>query len=163
MRALLAGVMILGQLAAAADGAVLCAKPKRDGSFNGGVKVREACKPGELQLAPADVDFCCPTSTTVTTTTTTSLCPPVTTSTLGVSDCGQPPTFCGGLCANARACVADTSGICSCTGPELPCGVVTFRGTCGGTCPTGFACGSFSPILPNGCPDVPRCGCIPTP
>jgi hypothetical protein len=41
-----------------AGAAVLCAKPRKDGSFNTGVKIREACKPGEVQLDAAAVGFC---------------------------------------------------------------------------------------------------------
>jgi hypothetical protein len=155
-------LMLVTTLSGAAEAAVLCAKPERDGTLNGSVTVRQVCKRNEVQLAPADVNFCC-TSTTVTTTTSTSgPCPTFTTSTLGIPDCGFG-SVCFGLCANARACTADTSGSCSCTGPELPCGVVTAGGTCGGTCPGGFTCALFSPTLPNGCPDIPRCGCIPSP
>jgi len=154
-------VMLVMTLSAAAEAAVLCAKPGRDGALNGGVKVREACKPNEVQLAPADVNFCCATSSTVTTTSTTGPCPILTTTTLGIPDCFGSGGTCLGLCANARACVPDASGACGCTGPELPCGVVTFRGTCGGTCPSGFTCSLFSPTLPSGCPDFARCGCIP--
>jgi hypothetical protein len=141
-----------------ADAAVLCAKPSRDGSFNGGVKIRAACKPSEVQLAPADVGFCCGSVTTVPTTTT--MCPTFTTTTLGIQDCSGGAGFCVGLCANGRACIAGVDGSCGCTGPELPCGVVTAGGACGGACPNGFECALFSPSLPNGCPDAPRCGCV---
>ena len=41
-----------------AGAAVLCAKPRKDGSFNTDVKIREACKPGEVQLDAAAVGFC---------------------------------------------------------------------------------------------------------
>ena len=153
-------LMLATALSSVADTAVLCAKPGRDGTLNGGVRAREVCKPNEVQLAPADVNFCCPTSPTVTTT---STCPIYTTTTLGVPDCFGSSGACLGLCANARACVPDASGQCGCTGPEQPCGVVTYRGMCGGTCPSGFTCAFFSPTLPNGCPDFPRCGCIPAP
>lgn len=143
-----------------AQGAVLCAKPSRTGTFNGTVKIREACKPNEVQLSPGDVNFCC-TATTVTTTTST-MCPTFTTTTLGIPDCGGVGS-CGGLCANARACVPGAGGVCECTGAELPCGIVSVVGTCGGTCPASSTCGLVAPTLPNGCPGVPHCGCIPTP
>src|SRR5262249_47643487 len=58
-------LMLVTTLSAAAEAAVLCAKPERDGTLNGSVKVRQVCKRNEVQLAPADVNFCC-TSTTST-------------------------------------------------------------------------------------------------
>jgi hypothetical protein len=164
---LLAGLMLLAAIATDAHAAVLCARPSRQGTFDGAVKVRQACKANEVQLAPADVNFCCTpstaTSTTVTTTTSTSSCPTHTSTTLGIQDCGGGGGFCLGLCANARACVPDGDGNCGCTGAELPCGIVSYLGACGGTCPSGFACALFSPTLPGGCPAPPRCGCIPAP
>lgn len=147
-----------------ARAAVLCAKPRKTGLFNGSVKIREARRPGETQVAPEDVGFCCtPPSTTATTTTSTSTsCPTYTSTTLGIPDCFENGS-CAGLCANARAWVPDAvSGACGCTGPELPCGIVTYFGACGGTCPVGESCQLYSPPLPGGCPDVPRCACVPT-
>src|SRR5262245_42430064 len=58
-------LVLVTTLSAAAEAAVLCAKPERDGTLNGSVKVRQVCKRNEVQLAPADVNFCC-TSTTST-------------------------------------------------------------------------------------------------
>jgi len=156
----LAVLVAMLSFAVDASGSVLCAKPRRDGTFNGTVKVRDACTPREVQLAPGDVGFCCGVTTTVTVTTT---CPSFTTTTLGIPDCGGTAPGCGGLCANARECVDDGTGACACVGAELPCGVVSVGGACGGTCPAGFGCALFSPTGPNGCPDVPRCGCIPGP
>ena len=97
-----------------------------------------------------------------TTTTTSVTCPTVTSTTLGIPDCGQFGA-CFGLCSNARACVPDAAGHCGCTGPELPCNAVTYNGMCGGTCPEGETCSVYSPTLPNGCPDYPRCACVPMP
>ena len=50
-------LMLVTTLSAAADAAVLCAKPERDETLNGSVKVRQACKRNEMQLAPPDVNF----------------------------------------------------------------------------------------------------------
>jgi len=165
MRSLVAAVLISSLFAASSTAAVLCAKPRRDGLFNGSVKIREACRRGETQLAPEDVGFCCtspPTTATTSTSTSTGTCPTFTMTTLGIPDCGGG--FCFGLCANARECVPDAqSGVCGCTGAELPCGVVTYTGACGGTCPSGQACQLHAPPLPNGCTDAPRCACVPTP
>jgi hypothetical protein len=166
MRRLVAVVVIGWLVAEPAAAAVLCAKPRKGGVFNGSVKIRETCRPGETQLAPEDVGFCCnqepvTTSTTSTSTTTVS-CPIHTTTTLGIPDCGGS-NVCFGLCANARACVpSTTNGVCECSGPELPCGVVTAQGACGGACPIGSACQLYEPLLPSGCTDVPRCACVPT-
>ena len=55
-----------------AEVAVLCAKPRKDGTFNGAVRIRESCKPGETQLDPAAVGFCCAASTTSTSSTSTT-------------------------------------------------------------------------------------------
>ena len=203
-------------VAATAGAAVLCVKPQRNGSFNGTVKIRDACKRGERQLSPAEVGFCCtpPTTTTTTTTpscttdsdcgssgsghaciagmcgcninsdcfpdtfcfnhtcqccgggattttTTSTPCATFTTTTLGVPNCGGNGPSCFGLCPNAHQCVTNPStNLCECSGAPLPCGVVTADGMCGGTCPAGQACQLYTPTLPNGCPDYPRCACI---
>jgi hypothetical protein len=148
--------------AVGSEAAVLCVRLRPDGSLRGGVRVRESCPPREVQLLPEAVGFCCgAVTTTVTTTTGTTGCAPVTTTTLGIPDCGGVAPACLGLCSNARACVDDGAGGCGCTGAELPCGPVTYLGTCGGTCPPGLTCQLVSPILPNGCPDAPVCGCAP--
>src|SRR5262249_18697410 len=65
--AVLAGAALVA--AHAARAAVLCAKPRNDGTFNSGVKIREACKPNEVQLDPAAVGFCCGQTTTTLTVT----------------------------------------------------------------------------------------------
>lgn len=149
-------------MAMTADAAVLCVRARSRGTLGGIVHVRAACRPHEVQLAPETVGFCCRGSTTTTTTTTTVTattgCPPVTSTTLGIQDCGAGGG-CFGLCSNARACVSDSSG-CSCTGPEQPCGPTAFSGgACGGTCASGLTCQLVSPLLPNGCPDSPVCAC----
>jgi hypothetical protein len=41
--------------ASSAEAVVLCAKPSANGTFNTSVKIREACKPNETQLDPADI------------------------------------------------------------------------------------------------------------
>jgi hypothetical protein len=122
----LAGLVLVAVAVGSSEAAVFCAKPSRDGTLDGSVKVRGACKRNEVQLAPGDVGFCCGTPTTVTTT---SSCPTFTTTTLGVPDCGGSGGACAGLCANGRACVADPEGVCGCTGAELPCGVVSTAGS----------------------------------
>jgi hypothetical protein len=161
MRRLTAFALAAGLLTAAtSDAAVFCAK-RRDGGFNGSVKIREACKRGETQLTPSEVGFCCSEASTTSTSTTTGTCPTYTSTTLGIPDCGGGGGACFGLCANARACVPDAqTQACGCTGAPLPCGVVTYYGTCGGTCPAGEACTLYAPPLPNGCLDVPRCACV---
>jgi hypothetical protein len=146
-------------VAAGANAAVLCVKMRAHGAPAGVVRVREACRPWEMQLAPDTVGLCCGVSTTTTLTTTTS-CPPVTPTTLGIPDCGTG-SVCFGLCRNARGCASDGAGGCGCTGPELPCGPVTYNGMCGGTCGPGLTCQLVSPTLPNGCPDSPVCACAP--
>jgi hypothetical protein len=165
MSPLAALVLICALVAEPAGAAVLCAKPRKDGTFNGSVKIREACKANEVVVCPSDVAGSCPspsTTSTTSTSTTTVSCPIHTTTSLGIPDCGGG--ICFGLCANARECVPDTvSGACGCTGDVLPCGIVTVSGQCGGACPTGNACRIYEPPLPNGCTDVPRCACVPTP
>jgi cysteine-rich repeat protein len=39
--------------------AVLCAKPRKDGTFNTSGKIRIACKASEAQFDPAALGFCC--------------------------------------------------------------------------------------------------------
>jgi hypothetical protein len=167
MRRLPAVVLACAFLVEPAVASVLCTKPRKDGTLNGSVKIRPACKPGEVVITGEEAGVCCTgsslTSTTSTSTTTVS-CPIHTTTSLGIPDCGGGGGACFGLCANARACIADeTSGACGCTGAVQPCGIVTFNGLCGGSCPTGTKCEIFEPPLPNGCTDVPRCACVPTP
>ena len=144
-------------LVGAADASVLCVKQRKDGSLKGAAIVRSVCKPGEVQLTPDAVGFCCGASTTTTTTTT---CATVTTGTLGIQDCGPAGGSCFGLCSNARECVPDTDGQCACIGRELTCGFVTRNETCGGLCPPGQTCQLHAPTLPDGCPGEPRCACV---
>ena len=155
-------------LAGAAEAAVLCAKPRKSGELNGAVKVRQACRLGEVQLTPEDLDFCCTPSTSSTTTSstttssTTGSCPTYTSTSLGIPDCFGGTGSCLGLCANARACTHDPqTGGCACVGPVQPCGVVTYNGLCGGSCPDGTTCQYYGAPLPNGCPGEPHCTCAP--
>jgi hypothetical protein len=157
-------------LAVAADAAVLCTKPRKSGELNGSVKVRTACRPSEIELGPEELGFCCtlPTSSTSTsstsTSTTTGSCPVYTSTSLGIPDCFGSAASCFGLCPNAHACVPDAqTGACGCTGPIQPCGVVTYDGVCGGSCPDGQTCQSYGPPLPNGCSGEPHCTCVPSP
>ena len=150
----LAAVPAVVLLAARADGAVLCAKQRADGTFHTAVKIREVCHPNEVTLTPDAVGFCC-TATTTTTTTATSTsqqCP--TTTTLGAPDCGGDPAFfCGGQCPDSQTCGDDGNGHCACLGP-LHCGGAD--NFCGGDCPVGQSC-ELLPV-PPGCPNV-GCGC----
>ena len=114
----------------AANAAVLCAKQRSDGTFSSSVKIREACRAREVQLAPQDVGFCCSaptTSTTVTTSTST------TSSTMAV--CGVPDGtgFCGGPCPSGQTCAAIDATTCGCT--NALCSVTSPDGVCGGLCP----------------------------
>src|SRR6185295_3644698 len=84
----------------AAIGAALCAKQRSDGTFGSSVKIREACRAKEVQLAPQDVGFCCSATTTITTSTS-LVC--ATTTTLGVPDC-DAGEGCGFLCRDGRTC-----------------------------------------------------------
>jgi hypothetical protein len=60
-------VAVVLMMGSTTHGAVLCAKPRRDGSFNTAVRIREACKPTEVILSPTALGFCCslPPTTTV--------------------------------------------------------------------------------------------------
>jgi hypothetical protein len=169
MKRLVAGIVGSLLLAGAADASVLCARPRKSGALEGNVKIRAACRPGEVQLAPEDVGFCCtlpPSSTTTssvtTSSTTTGACPTYTSTTLGVPDCYGAAGSCMGLCANARTCVPDAqTGVCGCTGAVRPCGSVTYNGLCGGSCPDGQTCQLYGPPGPDGCPGEPHCVCVP--
>lgn len=46
-------VLMIAVAAQAAAAVVLCARPKGDGTFNTTIKLRDACKPGEVQLDAA--------------------------------------------------------------------------------------------------------------
>jgi hypothetical protein len=56
-----------------AHAAVLCAKPRKDGTFDTAVRIRETCKATEVVLGRAGVGFCCSLPTTTSTTTSTTL------------------------------------------------------------------------------------------
>lgn len=85
----LAAVDILVHVASA-QAAVLCARPRRDGTFNSSVRIREVCRPGEVQLNPTVLDLqgppgpqgepgvcpCASTTTATTSSTTTTLATP---------------------------------------------------------------------------------------
>lgn len=164
MRRIALAVAVSMALVDASAAAVLCAKLRKGGLFNGAVKIRQACKPGETQLEPEDVGFCCggSPSTSTTVTTTTGSCPTFTMTSLGIPDCGGNPPSCFGLCANARQCEPNAEQTaCGCTGPEQPCGVVTYNGQCGGPCPFGQSCQYYGAPLPNGCTEEPHSTCRP--
>jgi hypothetical protein len=96
--AMITRVVLMSVLLAATAqaSAVLCARPRSDGTFNTSVKLREACKPSEVQLDPVSLGLqgpkgdkggpgepgpqgepgICACTTTTTTTTTTTLYPP---------------------------------------------------------------------------------------
>jgi hypothetical protein len=165
--AMLVAWVVLGGVA---DAAVLCVKPRKSGELNGAVKIRTACRAGEVQIAPEDVGFCCTqppssssTSTSVTTTSsTTGSCPIDTSTTLGIPDCFGGTGACLGLCANARACEHDPqTGGCACVGAVQPCGIVTASGMCGGSCPGGATCQYYGAPGADGCPGEPHCACVP--
>src|ERR1700746_2622607 len=101
MRSVVVATVLCATIAGA-DAPVLCVARRSDGSLRGTVRARDACRPSEVELAPDMVGFCCGTSTTTVTTTS---CPIITTTTLGIPDCGGPAPACLGLCSNARACV----------------------------------------------------------
>jgi len=103
----------------------------------------------------------CPTTSSTTTTSTTT-CATHTTITLGRPPCGLYGGSCSGGCENARECVPDDSGVCGCTGPIRPCGL-QIGSVCGGSCPVGETCIEYRPLLPDGCPGEPRCGCVASP
>jgi hypothetical protein len=148
------GVLVLAAMLAlapdTATAAALCAKRRSDGTFSSSVKIREACRAKEVQLAPQDVGFCC--SVTTTSTTSSSLaCPTMTT--LGVPDC-QSGVGCGFQnCRNGQTCT-DQGGLqCACTGP-VQCGGLF--SVCGGECPLGQTCTPKS--VPPGCGSI-GCSC----
>ena len=178
MRLLTSVLATLVAVPIAAHAEVLCARSK-NGALSGALRVRAACKKREVQVDLAALGLCCDAAATTTTTvsggtttvpvfttttatgqSTTSLtCPTITTTTLGVNVCGGNPPNCNGLCANARACENDGVA-CSCTGPTLPCGVVTNAGACGGSCPTGMQCEQSVVLGTDGCPEAVACGCV---
>lgn len=135
----------------AASGAVLCAKQRSNGTFSSSVKIREACRAKEVQLAPEAVGFCCAAATTSTSTSSTSLACPTTT-TLGNPGC-VGGFGCGFQCPNGQMCADPGNGQCACTGPVLCGGQYS---ACGGECPVGQAC-TPKPV-PPGCGSI-GCTC----
>jgi hypothetical protein len=159
---LMAGAVLMTDTAGAA---VLCAKARKDGTFNSSVKLREACKPGEVQLDAAAVGMCCTVTTTTTSGTTATTCPPTTTTTsLPLCSAGLPSSSCiVGVCSNGSSCASDTvTGECGCTGPPPSCGAYGTQ-FCGGTCPAGSAC-QIESLPPTACLGVRNvCRCVATP
>src|SRR5947199_9995393 len=98
MRLALAPLVGVLLFAVTAEAGVLCAKRQRDGSLSGPVKIRPACRAGEVTLTPDMVGFCCTVTTTTTSTTasTTMSCP--TTTTLGAPACQSSGGNCVGVC-----------------------------------------------------------------
>ncbi len=150
-RKLLAPLVGLLLFAVTAEASVLCAKRRRDGSFNGAVKIRQACRSGEVGLTPDMVGFCCTVTTTTSSTAVSTTMPCPTTTTLGAPPCqmvsGQG---CLGVCLGGQTCADDGGGQCICSGP-LQCGV---NGVCGGSCPAAQTCQPFP-----GCTSAGPCEC----
>lgn len=177
MGTVVVAMVVLLAAPAATRAEVLCARSK-NGTLGGTIKIRAACKRREVQVDLVALGLCCgsvattttvsggtttvpiSTTTTVTSPTSTLTCPTFTTTTLGVNVCGGSPPNCNGLCANARACENDGVA-CSCTGPTLPCGVVTNVGACGGACPPGMQCAQV-PVVEGSCQVGITCGCVPS-
>lgn len=146
---------------------MLCARKRADGTFSAAVKIREACKPREVHLAPEDVGFCCdatsttsttalsPTSTapgsstspTPTTTPTSTTVSPTTTTTVAAV-CGNNVIEPGEICdcsPNAGSCVPNRTG---------------FPPPNHGGCPADPSDGSARFCAPDcgSCQPGPRCG-----
>jgi len=51
------GVLAALLLVQSTHAAVLCAKPRPDGTFNASVKIRDVCRAREVQLDPADLEL----------------------------------------------------------------------------------------------------------
>jgi hypothetical protein len=158
-RLLIAAGMVLA-IVTSARSAVLCAKPRKDGTFSSSVKIREVCKPSEVQLQPDALGFCCGMTTT-TSFATTSSCPSTsTTTTLPRCDPADQACAFNGVCTNGHTC-STSSGQCACDGPPPECGQWGIV-ACGGTCPTGQSC-ALDNIAPPSCGPVPVCHCVATP
>lgn len=149
VRALVVGTAVMvGLSACEADAAVLCAKRRPDGTLRPSIKVREACRPSQVQVLPQDVGISCSAATTTTTSTIDpAQCP--TTTTLGAPPCanGFP-----GVCLNGQECVETSPGFWECQGPAR-CGAYNY---CGGECSLGQACDQRP--VPPGCGPI-GCEC----
>src|SRR5690349_17059290 len=108
-------------LASTANAAVLCATIRHDGTFNAGVKVREACRPREVQLAivgqpPVIIQPQASSTTSTSAAPTTSSPTPTTTptTTLATTTTIGGPAVCGNN-------VIEAGEVCDC-GPAFgPC------------------------------------------
>jgi hypothetical protein len=130
-------------LAAPADGVVLCAKQRTDGTFSASVKLREVCRPNETALAAPALNPSIPfelavpipstTSTSTSSTTTTTITPP---------SCAEQGSF---GCQQADSCVL--GGMCASTDLGLVCiDSVASGDSCeeSAECPLNYACWSGS-------------------
>ena len=161
---IIVATLIVGPLLTAniARAAVLCAKPRKDGTFNSSVKIREACKQNEVELAPGLVGFCCgvTTSTTTSSSSLPSTCPSTSTTTT-IPACEPVCPLSDAFCTNGHTCEGNDMGGCGCTGPPPSCGQWGII-ACGGTCPAGSEC-ALENVAPSSCPEVPVCHCVPAP
>jgi hypothetical protein len=161
MARLLTAAGIVLAIATSSRSAVLCAKPRQDGTFSSSVKIRQACKRNEVQLQPEAVGFCCGATTVTTSSATSSSCPATTTTTtLSRCDPQDPACFFNGVCTNGHTC-STSSGQCACDGPPPVCGQWGVE-ACGGTCPTGQTC-VLGNTAPPSCPQVLVCECVAAP
>ena len=146
-------------LASTANAAVLCATTRRDGTFNSSVKVREACRPKEVQLAivgqpPVIIEPQASSTTSTSAAPTTTSPTPTTTPTTTLA---TTTTIGGGVCGNN---VIEGGEVCDCGIP--PCEPVRygpFSGVNQGGCPNG-AGGSATYCASDcsACLPAPRCG-----
>jgi hypothetical protein len=144
-------------IATAADAAVLCAKPRKDGTFSTSVKIREGCKTAEVQLDPAALGLqgppgpqgpqgiqgesgVCECTTTTTTSTTT-------TSTIA----SEEPHCCDGggiACYMATSCGEGIPGPGVCRG-DTTCGAPDDPGPCCNVTSVATALGAVCLISPD--------------
>jgi hypothetical protein len=152
--ALLAALLATGT----AQAAMLCARPRADGTFSATVKIREACRPNEVELGiitldPLRLSGPPTTSTSVTSTSTTSSS--ITTTTL--PSCGSSGRLVGGVCWYMAGDEADDCNqTCAGVGRTYNEATRTFAGSDGTLANCNDVARAFWPIGP-GAVDLSGC------
>ena len=149
MRTVMLVVAIM--LTGTAQAAMVCARPRSDGTFSTTLKLREACKPNEVEIGIVTLDplrLSGPptTSTSVTSTSTTSSS--ITTTTL--PSCGPSGRLVGGVCWYTAADEADNCiQTCAGVGRTYDEATRTFAGSDGTTANCTAVALAFTPIAPG--------------
>jgi hypothetical protein len=142
--ALLAALLVTGT----AQAAMVCARPRSDGTFSTTLKLREACKPNEVEIGIVTLQplrLYGPTTTSSSTTTST------------IPSCGPSGQAVGGFCWYFAASGAENcNDVCAAVGRTYDEATRTFAGSDGTTSNCSLVARAIFPIAPAASSD-PSC------